>query len=345
MAVHGTTIGSLAVAFERPHPWLASDRALLQALAALTAQALDRLRAYCAEREATREIRRLAETLQRSLLTAPRQRAGLEVAVRYQPAAQVAQVGGDWYDAFPTADGSTTLVVGDVAGHDRRAAAAMAQVRNILRGVTQTLEVSPAGVLSALDAALARLQVDTMASAILCQARPVGDGAPAGGMVLRWSNAGHPPPLLVHPDGAEFLSGRPELVLGVQPDRPRTDQEVVVLPGSTVVLYTDGLVERRDRPLDDGMAELRGVAAELHALPPERICDALLGGSLPAPRTTWPCWRHASGTDRPELTASRSLVIRYATSDDKMPCAVGRNLAPLAGDRLGRALLGAVPAE
>ena len=152
----------------------------------------------------------------------------------------------------------------------------MAQVRNVLRGVAQTLQAPPAEVLGALDSALARLGVDTMASAVVCQVRPAQTGASSGGVRLRWSNAGHPPPLLVHPDGTRFLAERPELLLGVDPARPRSDREVVLPPGSTVVLYTDGLVERRGQTLDDGMAHLRGVAAGLHALPPERLCDVLL---------------------------------------------------------------------
>ena len=150
----------------------------------------------------------------------------------------------------------------------------MAQVRNVLRGVAQTLQAPPAEVLGALDSALARLRVDTMASAVVCQVRPAG--APADGVRLRWSNAGHPPPLLVTSGGARFLAGRPELVLGVQPGRPRTDAEVLVPPGATIVLYTDGLVERRDQALDDGMDRLRALAADLCALPPEALCDALL---------------------------------------------------------------------
>jgi serine phosphatase RsbU (regulator of sigma subunit) len=277
LTVHGTTIGSLAVAFDRPHPWLAADRALLRALAALTAQALDRLRAQHAERDATREMRRLAEAFQRSLLTALPQSDQLQLAARYQPAARVAQVGGDWYDAFPAIDEGMTLVVGDVVGHDRRAAADMAQVRNVLRGIAQTVDASPSVVLSTLDRALRRLHVDTMATAILCRARPVPGASATGGFVLRWSNAGHPPPVLIRPDGAvDLLARPPELLLGVEPGRPRTDHEITVTPGTTVLLYTDGLVERRGQSLDEGLDRLRAAAAELSSLPPEDLCDALL---------------------------------------------------------------------
>ena len=275
---HGHTIGSLAVAFEGPNPWRAADRALLRALAALTAQAVDRLRAEQAEREANREIRRLSEKLQRSLLTAPPQTETLQIAARYLPAARDAEVGGDWYDAFPTSDGTMTLVVGDVAGHDSTAAAAMAQVRNVLRGVAQTLPAAPSTVLAALDRALVRLSVSALATAVLCQTRADPEDPTGRTLRLRWSNAGHPPPLLIRADGtAEFLSRDPELLLGVRPDRSRTDHDVVLEPGATVLLFTDGLVERRDQPLDEGLERLRAAAADFSALPPEELCDALLG--------------------------------------------------------------------
>ena len=274
---HGRTIGALGVAFAEPHPFRASDRALLQALAALAAEALDRLRAEQAEREATREIRRLSETLQRSLLTPLPPSDRLHVVARYQPAARDAEVGGDWYDAFSQADGSMSLVVGDVAGHDSGAAAAMAQIRNVLRGVAQTLQGSPATVLTALDGALARLGADTLASAVLCSAGPVGSDPGDRTLRVRWANAGHPPPPLVHADGRpELLGGRAELLLGVHPDAPRTDAEVDLVPGDTLVLYTDGLVEKRDQLLDEGLDRLRSAAAAAHGLPAEQMCDALL---------------------------------------------------------------------
>ena len=274
---HGRTIGALGVAFAEPHPFRAADRALLQALAALTAQALDRLRAERAEREAIREIRRLSETLQRSLLTPPPRSDLLHVAARYLPAAREAEVGGDWYDAFSQADGTMSLVVGDVAGHDSGAAAEMAQIRNVLRGVAQTLQASPARVLTALDGALARLGSETLATAVLCHAWPVGAGPVERRLRLRWSNAGHPPPLLVHTDGrTEFLGGRAELLLGVRPDGPRTDAEVDLVSGDTLLLYTDGLVEKRDQLLDDGLERLRTAAGAAGGLPAEEMGDALL---------------------------------------------------------------------
>jgi serine phosphatase RsbU (regulator of sigma subunit)/PAS domain-containing protein len=273
----GVTFGSLSVAFETPKVWRIPDRDLLRALASLTAQALDRLRAQESERSATAAIRRLSETLQRSLLTAPPRSEAMQIAVRYQPAAQEAQVGGDWYDAFPTAQGCTTLVVGDVAGHDRDAAAGMAQVRNVLRGIAQSTDGPPGAVLSGLDRALSRLQMSTLATAVLCQVVSAPPGDPAGAFTLRWSNAGHPPPVLVHADGtARLLERTPELLLGMEPATPRSDGELLLEPGSTVILYSDGLIERRDQSLDDGLEQLLAAAAELHTEHPDAICDGLL---------------------------------------------------------------------
>jgi serine phosphatase RsbU (regulator of sigma subunit) len=271
----GHVMGSLSVAFEGPHPWRQPDRDLLNALASLTAQALDRIAARQAEQEATKAARRLSETLQRSLLTAPPQPRDLHIAVRYQPAAQEAQVGGDWYDAFLTADVGTTLAVGDVAGHDRDAAAAMAQVRNVLRGVAQALGEPPAAVLSALDRAMGGLQMTTMATAVLCQVKTGPTAQDPRRLV--WSNAGHPPPLLVHPDGsAELLAREPDLLLGLQPDAARADHTVPLPDGACVVLYTDGLVERRTESLDAGLERLRRAVEDLYGLMPEELCDALL---------------------------------------------------------------------
>ena len=273
LRLRGAVVGSLAVAYEAPRAWRPADRELLASLALLTVQALDRIAARQAEQEAVQATRRLSESLQRGLLTDP-PAGDLDIAVAYQPAAQDAQVGGDWYDAFRTADGGTTLVVGDVAGHDRNAASAMAQVRNVLRGVAQTLDASPAGVLSTLDRAMTGLQIPGMATAVLCQV-PAAQPAEAGRRV-RWASAGHPPPLLLRPDGtAELLVHEPDLLLGLQPDTARTDHEVVLAPGATLVLYTDGLVERRYESLDHGLERLRASAERLHGLPTTELCRSL----------------------------------------------------------------------
>ena len=205
-------LGSLTASWAEERTFAPADVDLLAAFAAQCAQALDRLQVREAEQRAAARARRLSETLQRSLLTEPPEPDHLQIAVRYVPAAAEAQVGGDWYDAFLLQDGTTTLVVGDVTGHDRNAAAAMGQIRNVLRGVAQIVQEPPDAVLSALDRALHNLAVDALATAVLVQVRQDEEQREQGLRELTWSNAGHPPPLLLRPDGtAELLHapGRP----------------------------------------------------------------------------------------------------------------------------------------
>jgi sigma-B regulation protein RsbU (phosphoserine phosphatase) len=228
------------------------------------------------EAATSRAAVQLAASLQRSLLTEPPDVPGLEMAVRYLPAMQHAQVGGDWYDAFPLADGATMLVIGDVAGHDVAAAATMAQARGVLRGIASTLTGSPAAVLSALDRALLHLRVDTLMTVTAATVRPHPDDGTA---TLTWSNAGHPPPLLLAAGGAVTVLGRrTDLLLGISPGTRRGDHTVLLSPGDTVLLYTDGLVERRGSTLDAGTAWLVEVLASLAGRPLEELCDGLLEG-------------------------------------------------------------------
>jgi PAS domain S-box-containing protein len=220
----------------------------------------------------------LAEALQRSLLTDPPQLPGVEVAVRYVPAAEAARVGGDWYDAFPLRDGTPVIVIGDVTGHDTAAAAAMGQLRGLLRGVAHAGGGSPAEVLRAFDRAVVDLHPDTLATAALARIEP-----DVGCTRLRWASAGHPPPALVRgADDVQLLGGTSgELLLGVDPEVARTDSTVTLAPGDTVLLYTDGLVERRDATFDAGLARLVEALVELADQPLEELCDALLHRMLP----------------------------------------------------------------
>ena len=277
-------LGSITVGWDSPQDFAVGDVELLTAFAAQCAQALDRLLVRQAERSAATVSRQMSEALQRSLLTPPVQPDHLQIAVRYVPAVHDVQVGGDWYDAFLVSDGSTQLVVGDVSGHGREAAAAMGQVRNVLRGVAHALVQPPAAVLSALDLAIEHLAVNTLTTAILAKIEQTPAEAAAGVRTLRWSNAGHPPPVLIGPDGTATLLERPvDRLLGVDPDSPRHDHTTDLVPGATVLFYTDGLVERRGAPLDEGFAWLTSAAGELvrQGLSLEELCDELvaqLGG-------------------------------------------------------------------
>ncbi len=273
----GRALGSLGVGWHGPRPVDDHDTRLLEALAAQTAQALERVTRLEDERRRASATRSLAETLQRSMLTDPPHRPGLDLAVRYRPAAAEAQVGGDWYDAFPSGEG-TTVVIGDVTGHDRLAAAVMGQVRNVLRGIAAAVGGPPSRVLATLDQALAGFGTATLSTAVLACVEPT----PAGAHSLTWSSAGHLPPLLVPAAGPpRLLDRRPDLLLGVRPDTPRRDAVATLDPGATLLLYTDGLVERRDADLDVGLQRLLAAAGDLAGRPAGEVCDTVLARLAP----------------------------------------------------------------
>ncbi|MGY1642902.1 SpoIIE family protein phosphatase [Geodermatophilus sp. SYSU D00703] len=222
--------------------------------------------------------RALAQALQHSMLTAPPEPDHCEIVVRYVPAAAGAEIGGDWYDAFLEAGGATVLVIGDVVGHDSRAAAEMGQLRGLLRGISSSSGAPPAQVLAQLDVAIRGLALDTMATALVARLEQDRADLRADRTRLRWSSAGHPPPVVVDPDGRVRVldDEAADLLLGVKPSAPRTDRVVDLAAGSTLLLYTDGLVERRDRDLDTGMAALVAVLRESAGLPLEALCDRVL---------------------------------------------------------------------
>ena len=234
------------------------------------------LLAQVTRREA--EQRALADRLQQALLTPPPEPDQLHVVVRYRPAASEAQVGGDWYDAFLQPDGATVLVIGDVVGHDHEAAATMGQLRGILRTLGYSRGAAgPAEILRAVDRTALGLDVDGLATVLLARVERRPDVPDAGTRTLRWSNAGHLPPLLLTADGrVTCLDSPPDLLLGVDVDTARTEHTAELPDGSTLLLFTDGLVERRGESLDDGLARLQQVLAGLVDLPLDALCDRLL---------------------------------------------------------------------
>lgn len=273
----GRLLGSLVVSWTEEREFPPQTRELLAAFAAQCAQALHRIQSSEAERRAADAARRLSETLQRSLLTRPPEPDHLEVAVRYVSASQEAQVGGDWYDAFLTRDGALNLVIGDCTGHDREAVAAMAAVRNLLRATAYAVDGGPAQVLTALEETMAGLDVHALATALLARVEQTDELSTQGLRSLVWSSAGHLPPLLRRADGSTaVLRSLPDLMLGLMPSTSRSDHRVALEPGATVLLYTDGLVERRGEDLDDGVERLRAAFTELGDLPLDDVCDALL---------------------------------------------------------------------
>jgi serine phosphatase RsbU (regulator of sigma subunit) len=238
---------------------------------------VDNLRLY--GREHDRAI-----ALQQALLTPPPKPAGLEIVTRYLPSADGAMVGGDWYDAFIRPDGATVVVIGDVSGHDHVAAAAMGQLRGLLRSLAYTGGQSPAELLSAVDAAARGLGVSKYATAVVAVVLPNGPGAAS--REVAWASAGHLPPALITAAGeVMLLDAKPDLMLGVDPARPRRNRQFSWEPHSTLLLYTDGLVEDARRSLDDGLAELVAVLADLAAEPLDTLCTEVVGRMSATHRT------------------------------------------------------------
>jgi GAF domain-containing protein len=268
LPVAGSLPGTLSLVWDAPRAFGPVEQGLVLALAGYTAQAV--ARAVLLARQES-----VATTLQRALLGRLPDPPGLDLAARYLPSSAGAQVGGDWWDAFDDSDGATVLVIGDVTGHDVAAAATMGQLRSMLRGFAFEGGGPPARALDRLDAAVAGLRTGALATALVSRVDRTDDGR----RVLSWSNAGHPPPLLRTPDGRiEVLASKPDLLVGLDPARQRHTHSVDLAPGSTVLLYTDGLVERRRTDLDAGIAQLTAHFAADGGGSLDDLLDLLLEG-------------------------------------------------------------------
>jgi len=252
------------------------DLTLAQEISTRAGLALDNIRLY-------QQQRRVSEGLQLSLLSAPAHPDHVQVAVRYVPAAEAAHVGGDWYDAFMQADGHAVLVIGDVVGHDLRATAAMGQLRSKLRAVAVATGAAPGDLLTRVDQTLRTLNSRAIATVVVAQIEPDDASSAAGSATIRWSNAGHPPPMLLASDGAvtRLQNARADLLLGVHPDTDRQQSTLALAPGATLLLYTDGLVESRTQPLQTGLDRLQTTLGPLAELELETLCDQLLATMLP----------------------------------------------------------------
>ncbi|WP_410614375.1 SpoIIE family protein phosphatase [Amycolatopsis sp. lyj-109] len=265
--LRATTFGALTLtrAAAGP-PFNEADRALAEEVARRTALGLENTRLHAAQAD-------IAVTLQRALLTELPTVPGLELAAHYRPAASVAEVGGDWYDAFPLGEDGIALVIGDVVGHDIRAASRMSELRNMLRALAvDRPDEEPGQILQRLDLAQSRLAFDDLATVIFARLHPT-DG---GSWELSWSVAGHPPPLLLGTGTTTtYLNGAHAVLLGAHPDRPRPTARETLPPGSTLVLYTDGLIESRTQDIDTGMTRLRRYTAGHQDLPLSPLCAQL----------------------------------------------------------------------
>jgi GAF domain-containing protein/anti-sigma regulatory factor (Ser/Thr protein kinase) len=237
-----------------------SELMLATELADRAAVALDNATRFLRERD-------VAVTLQRSLLPQVLPKVpGLALAWRYFPGATGTNVGGDWYDVIPLERGRVALIIGDVMGRGLRAAAVMGQLRATARAHFYA-DLSPADVLARVDTELMRLEQEQIATALLAILDPA-----TGGLTV--ASAGHLPPLVRTDEGkVEFLDVEPGPPLGTGAGG-YTDLEVTLTDGATVLLYTDGLVEDRRLPIDDGLATL--AAAATVSREPELLCDRAL---------------------------------------------------------------------
>jgi anti-anti-sigma factor len=264
LLVEGQPTGVLLLVFRDARRFGDEDRALLATLARLCAQALGRATRYEAQH-------RLAEALQRSLLpTALPAVRDIEIAVRYQPAEGL-DVGGDWYEAMALPGDRVGVAVGDVVGRGAAAAAAMGQLRSALRAFALWGE-SPAHVLDQLSRFAEGVDGGRVATVAYVVIDPATGDA-------RYSLAGHPPPLVVSAEGeARFLEEARSAPLAALPGVTHVEAERHIPPGATLLLYSDGAVERRGAAIDDGLALLARHAAEavLAGLGPEALCSRLL---------------------------------------------------------------------
>jgi serine phosphatase RsbU (regulator of sigma subunit) len=223
----------------------------------------------------------VADTLQRSLLPELPEVPGLQAAAHYVSASTAADVGGDFYDLLHLPDGSVGMVVGDVVGHDVAAAAAMGHLRGLIRAcVWDAADPDPGTVLARVDRLVQGLHVASMATMVYVRAVPPAHEG--GSWHVHLANAGHPPLLLRTPDGAVgTVDGVTGLLVGVDSSARRESLHLELPPRSTLLAYTDGLIERPGADLDEGIAELAGrLGATPPGAAPRELCDAAVAGTL-----------------------------------------------------------------
>jgi len=261
LVVQGETLGVLHVGTLTPRSFTEEDTELLQVVGDRVGLAIH-VGLY--ERQ-----RAVARTLQRSLL--PGRLPGLPgvtLAARYEPA-RGGEVGGDWYDAFSLPGGAIGVAIGDVVGRGLEAATVMGRVRNALRAYGIDMS-SPGEVLQRLDRLFQHLHPEEMATVLFGTLDPVD-------LAFRFASAGHMPPILRRPDGsAQILKVEGSPPIGATFGRRYIEHTETIEPGSTLVLFTDGLVERRTGTLDDGLKRLSDLCRE--DLPPQERCDAIIDG-------------------------------------------------------------------
>lgn len=278
LTANATQPGTAGIALQHPdgvlvvwmdltaqRPFTLEDQTLLTVLAGRLGQGLQRVHQVDQQRET-------ALALQHAILGPADLPNGF--AVRYQAATRPLQVGGDWYDIVDLEDGRIALIVGDCVGHGLAAATVMGQVRSACRALLFE-NPSPGAALAGMDRFAARLpgaQCTTAVCAVL---------TPETGELV-YSSAGHPPPILVHGDGStQILDEGHTIALGIRGNWIRPEARVTIPARSTLLLYTDGLVERRRVPLDHGISRVAGVAQDSRALNLEHLANQVMSRVAP----------------------------------------------------------------
>ena len=274
-----TMPGTAAIALQHPEgvlvvwidlaeqrPFTLEDQTLLTVLAGRLGQGLQRVHQVDQQRET-------ALALQHAILGPADLPHGF--TVRYHPATRPLQVGGDWYDVVDLEDGRIALIVGDCVGHGLNAATVMGQMRSACRALLFE-NPSPAAALAGLDRFAARLpgaQCTTVVCAVL---------SPETGELV-YSSAGHPPPIVVHADGStQLLEDGNTIALGIRPYRSRPEARVTLPARATLLLYTDGLVERRRISLDDGISRAAELVQAGRASPLDELANQIMSGLAPS---------------------------------------------------------------
>ena len=275
-------IGGLNLYAQQPEAFTPTSRAAADAFGRQAVVMMGYLEQLHSERAARTRERDVSAALQESLLPNLPDLPGISCAARYLVGSTHAQVGGDWYDLFALPDGAIGVAIGDVMGHDLAAAAAMGQLRSVLRSYAYEGS-SPSVVLDRLDRLVQDFGMAQLATAIygrlVLQDRSPGSSLNTSAMLL-FTNAGHLPPLLRAPDGTVTIlrRGSAPLIGAMAPGEARRGEGAVLLPaGSLLLLYTDGLVETRTDDIDtriDALAD--ALAAQDERATPDEVCDALI---------------------------------------------------------------------
>ncbi|MEV6490933.1 SpoIIE family protein phosphatase [Actinoplanes sp. NPDC051633] len=260
----GTMVLWVQLAEQRP--FTEQDQTLLALLAGHLGQGLHRVHQIDQQRET-------ALALQRAILGPARLPAGF--AVRYAPATRPLKVGGDWYDTVTLPEGRIGIVVGDCVGHGLEAATVMGQLRSACRALLLQ-NTDPAQTLTALDRFAAQLP-GAMCATVFCGILDLATGN------LTYSSAGHPPAVVTHPDGTtDLLDQGRSRPLGVRSRAPRAEARYAVPSRGTLLLYTDGLVERRRQPLTAGIDRVTAALQHGRAAPLETLATDVMDGMAPA---------------------------------------------------------------